>query len=294
MRACVLLCLVAAWAPAARAQQAAALDQGEGETAQEQTPALRPDVVDSVGPEAPAPLEGVRRLLFEEAEFERAADELGALRAGAQGWSREQLATILELEAYVRFGLGEEDRWTQALLELATLDPGRALPSTFPLPLVRTLADLAANARSLVLTLDVHAEPERLELTAALLHDVGSLAQRLVVRSRRLGRAGEGWITHELADGRLVLEEAAGSELELEAIAVGPQGVELARSGVDLVSVPRRREVWEEWPFWTVLGAFAVVAAVVVPVAVWAATQPPELTLGMPSCVGAPPCAPAP
>ena len=91
-------------------------------------------------------------------------------------------------------------------------------------------------------------------------------------------RAG-GWTEHDLAQGRVVIAADAGSEVELEAIAIGPNDVELARSGVDLVTIPRPVEVWEEPWFWGVLGGVAVALGVVGGSLGWALTQPRPLTL---------------
>lgn len=234
-------------------------------------------------PASADPLTEVRRLVYDEVEFEQASAELARVREAQVEWSRAQLTEALELEAYVAFGLGNEARWTQSLLELATLEPGHALPNSFPLPLVRLLAEFSANARSLVLSLDVQAQPDQVEAHVTLLHDVGQLSRSLMLRARRVGDGSEGWNAVPLEDGAAQWQATAGTELELEAIAFGPQRVEIARSGVEFVVVPRHIEIWEEWPFWTVLGLVAAASGAVIGVSVWAADRPPELTLGMPT-----------
>ena len=222
------------------------------------------------------PVERVRTLILEDGELEAGADAIAVLRSGPL--QRAELADLLELEAYAGFGLEDEARWTRALQELATLDPGRTLPSFYPLPLTRVLAGFSATARSLAVSLEHVASLDRIEVVGSLLHDEANLLRRLTLRARRVGDAG-GWTEHDLAQGRVVIAADAGSEVELEAIAIGPNDVELARSGVDLVTIPRPVEVWEEPWFWGVLGVVAVALGVVGGSLGWALTQPRPLTL---------------
>jgi len=218
-----------------------------------------------------------RDLVLEQGELEQGVLAIARLRESGR-WSRDELATILELEAYARFGLEDEGAWTRALQELATLDPGRTLPSFYPLPLTRVLASFSAAARSLTVSLEHTAFEDRVEVIGSLLHDEANLLRRLTLRERTVGDP-VGWREHDLAPGRLVLPAAAGSELELEAVAIGPNEVELARSGVDLVAVPRHLEAWDQDWFWPVLLGGAAAAGAIAALLVYVLTQPPQLAI---------------
>ncbi len=218
-----------------------------------------------------------RDLVLEQGELEQGVAMIARLRESGR-WSRAELATLLELEAYARFGLEDEGAWTRALQELATLDPGRTLPSFYPLPLTRVLASFSATARSLTVSLEHTAFEDRVEVIGSLLHDEANLLRRLTLRERTVGDP-VGWREHDLAPGRLVLRAAAGSELELEAIAIGPNEVELARSGVDLVAVPRHLEAWDQDWFWPVVAGSGAAVGLIVGLLVYVLTQTPELAL---------------
>lgn len=251
--------------------------------AQDVAPAAQPTEAVPVTPaNTVMRLEDIRALALDEGDLERAVAELERLRGTVL--AREELASALELAAYCHFGLEDEAGWTRDLQELGTLDPGRRLPSFYPLPLTRVLASFSATARSLVVQLSHQAFDDHLEVVAALLHDEARLLRRLVLRVRELGEQPT-WRELDLSAGRLVMPTTAGAEIEVEALAFGPSEVELARSGVDLVTIPRHRELWEEEWFWVAVGIGAAIVGASVGVGAALASQARrvELTASWPS-----------
>ncbi|UJR78730.1 hypothetical protein [Sandaracinus amylolyticus] len=168
-----------------------------------------------------------------EAEFERA---LGALeRAESETLARDELVTLYEQRALVRFALGDARGAERDLTLLAALEPNRVLDGRAP-PRLRAVFEQARASLGGRVSLDVAVARTEgsARVHATLIRAPAGLVREVVI-SYRLGASGA-W--QSARGDEVVIDAPDAAEISLFVIARGAGGAVIAEDGSE--RAPRR------------------------------------------------------
>ncbi|WP_157069501.1 hypothetical protein [Sandaracinus amylolyticus] len=169
-----------------------------------------------------------------EAEFERALSALDRAEQGEE-LARDELATLYEQRALVRFALGDARGAEHDLTLLAALEPNRVLDGRAP-PRLRAVFERARASLGgrVELVVDVSRSEGAARVRATLLRAPVGLVRDVTI-AYRLGAAGAWQSAH---GEELVIEAPAAAEISLFVVAHGAGGAIVASDGTR--ASPRR------------------------------------------------------
>lgn len=171
-----------------------------------------------------SPVDRARRL-YEEAEFQAAADAVGRAEA-ASGLAREDLVALLELRLLLDVATGEQARIREDALRLVSLAPDYRPGDEIPPEVREVLEAVRAEAGSGVeVRASAIAGDGQVTVDAAVSNDPAELTREIRVTTR-VDAEDTG-----VAAPPVHLSLPAGATLRYFAEAVGPGGVVVARHG---------------------------------------------------------------
>jgi hypothetical protein len=208
------------------------------------------------------------REAYEATRFEQALELLTALERGDE-LSRGDLIELYTLRSLVHYAAGQREDMQSDLTALASLDPSRILPTTYP-PDFREAMEAARGrvGEGVSLRVDVDRREDDALLTAVPVGDVASLG-----RSIRLRVRSDSDFDYRVMEGRAEVRFGESGRVFAWAELVGPGGAVIAtRGSADAPIVVERetpgrageegRSVLSSPWFWTIVGVVLVAAGV--------------------------------